>query len=70
MYASEYPDCLHSLTGNTSDEIWPQLMEVVAPLHERAGEYAAEEDKHVRDEADDLRDTTEVHVGDKTAHIQ
>lgn len=70
MYATEYPDCLHSLTGNTSDEIWPQLMEVVAPLHERAGEYAADEDKHVREEADDLRDTTEVHVGDKTAHIQ
>ncbi|BEJ18261.1 hypothetical protein CspHIS471_0705380 [Cutaneotrichosporon sp. HIS471] len=70
MYATEYPDCLYSLTGNTSDEIWPQLMEVVAPLHERAGGYAAEADKHVRDEADDLRDTTEVHVGDKTAHIQ
>ncbi|CAK9782343.1 ADK-domain-containing protein [Cutaneotrichosporon oleaginosum] len=70
MYAAEYPDCLHSLTGNTSDEIWPQLMAVVAPLHERADAYAAEEDAHVREEADDMRDTTEVHVGDKTAHIR
>ncbi|GMK59495.1 hypothetical protein CspeluHIS016_0801010 [Cutaneotrichosporon spelunceum] len=70
MYATEYPDCLYSLTGNTSDEIWPQLMDVVAPLHGRAGSYAASADRRVRDEADDMRDTTEVHVGDKTAHIQ
>lgn len=70
-YADEYPNALHSLTGSSSDELWPLLQAVVEPsLPDRSGEYGENDLRHVLDEADDMRDTTEVHLGDKTAHIK
>lgn len=72
-FANEYPEALHSLSGSTSDELWPQLRELVDEfgLKERYPPQGSLEREHVREEADDLKDSAEVPVGgDKVAHLK
>ncbi|KAL1409783.1 Adenylate kinase 2 [Vanrija albida] len=69
FFAHEYPDVLHSLTGSSSDQLWPMLRALIdeAGLEPRF--------EHVRKQADDLADTANVpledgavaHVGNDTA---
>lgn len=72
-FANEYPEALHSLSGSTSDELWPLLRELVDEfgLKERHPPQGSLEREHVREEADDLKDSGNVHVGgDKVAHLK
>lgn len=72
-FAHEYPEALHSLSGSSSDELWPQLRDIVDKfgLPERQPHAGPEEREHVREEADDLRDSANVNVGgDKVAHLK
>ena len=68
-----YPDDVHSLSGSTSDEIWPKLQALVdaAGLVHRKKDLPPSdpEVKHTREEADDLRDQHDIPVGDKVAHV-
>lgn len=70
-FAHDYPDALHSIAGNTSDELWPKLQHLVDPegLAARAAALGYSKVMPVRSEADDLRDQSEAQVGDKMAHI-
>lgn len=64
FFAHEYPDVLHSLTGSSSDQLWPLLRELV----DKAGMEPRFE--HVRKQADDLADTAHVPLDDgKVAHV-
>lgn len=72
-FAHEYPEALHSLSGSSSDELWPQLRALVDEfgLKERVPPQGSLEREHVREEADDLRDSGEVPVGgDKVVHLK
>jgi hypothetical protein len=73
-FAQAYPDAVHSLSGSTSDEIWPKLTALVdaagLPHRQRDLPTADPEVTHTREEADDLRDQKEVPVGDSVAHLR
>ncbi|TXT06133.1 hypothetical protein VHUM_03606 [Vanrija humicola] len=64
FFAHEYPDVLHSLSGSSSDQLWPLLRKLV----DDAGMEPRFE--HVRKQADDLADTANVPLDDgKVAHV-
>lgn len=56
-FATAYPNALKTLTGTTSDELWPQLQALVEPYGlRRAGDLSEDEVSPVRQKADDLRE--------------
>ncbi|ODN80374.1 hypothetical protein, variant 1 [Cryptococcus amylolentus CBS 6039] len=66
-FEENYPESLHSISGSSSDELWPQLVDLIEPFKlERktaAAVPGAEGLEKVRSAADDLRDDREEGVG-------
>lgn len=72
-FAHTCPETLNSLSGSSSDEIWPHLEALVEPaIAHRDPELANADPQvtHTREEADDLRNSAELPMDNgRLAHV-